>query len=139
LRRSQIRRKMPSMSYRLLADAVVILHFTFVLFVLFGGLLAWWKPRIAWLHLPAAAWGAVVEFGGWICPLTPIEQWLRFEGGESAYGPDFIGHYILPVLYPAMLTPSVQVVLGAIVVVVNVTIYGWMLYQARQMKPGRLS
>ena len=115
------------MPYRLLADAVVILHFSFVLFVLFGGLLAWWKPRIAWLHLPAAAWGAVVEFGGWICPLTPIEQWLRFEAGESAYGPDFIGHYILPVLYPPMLTPSVQVVLGAIVVVVNVTIYGWLL------------
>ena len=115
------------MSYRLLADAVVILHFTFVLFVLFGGLLSWWKPRIAWLHLPAAAWGAAVEFGGWICPLTPIEQWLRFEAGESAYGPDFIGHYILPVLYPPMLTPSVQVVLGAIVVVVNVTIYGWLL------------
>ena len=81
----------------------------------------------------------MVEFGGWICPLTPIEQWLRLEAGESAYGSDFIGHYILPVLYPAMLTPGVQVVLGAIVVVVNVTIYGWMLYQARQMKPGRLS
>ena len=122
---------MPSMSYRLLADVVIILHFTFVLFVLFGGLLAWWKPRIAWLHLPAATWGAVVEFGGWICPLTPIEQWLRLEAGESAYRSDFIGHYILPVLYPAMLTPGVQVILGAIVVVVNATIYGWLLYVTR--------
>ena len=125
------------MSYRLLADAVVILHFTFVLFVLFGGLLAWWKPRIAWLHLPAAAWGAVVEFGGWICPLTPIEQWLRLQAGESAYGSDFIGHYILPILYPAMLTPGTQVFLGAIVVVVNATIYGWLLGITRGRNPAR--
>ena len=90
--------------FRLLADGVVILHLTFVLFVVFGGLLTFWWPRISWVHLPAAAWGAAVEFGGWVCPLTPLEHWLRLEAGQSAYPSDFIEHYVLPVLYPAMLT-----------------------------------
>ena len=115
------------MFYRLLADLVVVLHLAFVLFVLFGGLLTWWKPRIAWVHVPAAAWGAVVEFSGWLCPLTPLEQWLRLEAGDSAYRSDFIGQYILPVLYPVMLRPGTQVFLGAIVVVMNGAIYGWLL------------
>jgi hypothetical protein len=125
------------MPYRLLAEVVVILHFAFVLFVLFGGLLAWWKPGLAWLHLPAAAWGAAIEFGGWICPLTPLEGWLRLKAGASAYDSDFIGHYILPVLYPAMLTPGLQLVLGAIVVVVNVTIYGWLVGNTLGRNPAR--
>ena len=117
--------------FRLLADGVVILHLTFVLFVLFGGLLTLWWPRISWLHLPAAAWGAAVEFGGWVCPLTPLEQWLRLEAGQSAYPSDFIEHYVLPVLYPAMLTREKQIVLGALVLVVNVAVYGWLLRMTR--------
>ena len=79
------------------------------------------------MHVPAAAWGAVVEFSGWLCPLTPLEQWLRLEAGDSAYRSDFIGQYILPVLYPVMLRPGTQVFLGAIVVVMNGAIYGWLL------------
>ncbi len=114
------------MWYQLLADAVVILHLAFVLFVLFGGLLALWKPRMVWLHLPAALWGAAVEFGGWVCPLTPFEQWLRLEGGQPGYRSDFIEEYVLPVLYPAGLTHDLQVVLGTLVVVVNMAIYGWL-------------
>ncbi len=122
---------MLSMFYRLLADGVVILHLTFVVFVLFGGLLTLWWSRILWLHLPAAAWGAAVEFGGWVCPLTPLEHWLRLEAGQSAYPSDFIEHYVLPVLYPAMLTHDKQIVLGALVVVVNVAVYGWRLRMTR--------
>lgn len=117
--------------YQLLADLIVVLHLTFVLFVLLGALLAFWKPRIVWLHLPAAAWGAAVEFGGWVCPLTPLEQWLRLKAGASAYDSDFIGTYVLPVLYPATLTSEMQFVLGVIVVVVNGTIYGWLLWNTR--------
>ena len=118
--------------YGLLADLIVVLHLTFVLFVLFGGLLAWWKPRIVWLHLPAAVWGAAVEFGGWVCPLTPLEQWLQLKAGASGYDSDFIGRYVLPVLYPATLTSDVQFVLGLIVVVVNGTIYGWLWWNIRR-------
>ena len=111
--------------FRLLADGVVILHLAFVLFVLFGGLLALWWPRIVWLHLPAAAWGAVLEFSGWICPLTPLEQWLRLKAGQPTYSSDFIEHYILPLLYPAGLTREEQIALGAVVLAVNLAIYGW--------------
>jgi len=113
------------MLYGVLADLVVILHLAFVVFVLFGGLLALRWRRVRWLHLPAVAWGAAVEFGGWICPLTPLEIWLRMQGGESGYSSDFIEHYILPLLYPADLTREVQIVLGAMVVAINLAIYGW--------------
>ena len=114
------------MLYGVLADLVVILHLAFVVFVLVGGLLVLRWRRLAWLHLPAAVWGAAVEFGGWICPLTPLEIWLRMQGGESGYSSDFIEHYILPLLYPADLTREIQIVLGTVVLVVNVAIYGWM-------------
>ena len=119
------------MFYRLLADGVVILHLAFVLFVLFGGLLTLWWPRILWLHLSAAAWGATVEFGGWICPLTPLEQWLRLEAGQPTYSSDFIEHYILPVLYPATLTHDMQLGVGMLVVALNAAIYGWLLRRTR--------
>jgi len=120
------------MLYGVLADLVVILHLAFVVFVLFGGLLALRWRRVRWLHLPAVAWGAAVEFGGWICPLTPLEIWLRMQGGESGYSSDFIEHYILPLLYPADLTREVQIVLGAMVVAINLAIYGWVWLISRK-------
>ncbi|MEQ1794457.1 MAG: DUF2784 domain-containing protein [Nitrospira sp.] len=109
----------------LLADAVLLLHLAFVLFVLFGGLLALRWRSILWVHLPAVFWGAFVEFSGWICPLTPLENWLRTQGGEDGYQSDFVMHYVLPLLYPEGLTQEVQLLLGAIVVAVNLAIYGW--------------
>ena len=115
--------------YTLLADLVLIVHLAFVIFVLCGGLLVLRWRWIAWLHLPAALWGAVVEFTGWICPLTPLENWLRTQGGEATYAGDFIGRYLLPILYPEALTPDIQVMLGVLVLVVNLAIYGW-LWQA---------
>ncbi len=114
------------MAVLLLADAVLFLHLAFVLFVLFGGLLALkWQSAI-WFHLPAAAWGAFIEFSGWICPLTPLENWLREQGGAVVYGDNFIGHYLLAILYPEALTPQVQPILGLVVVAVNAAIYGWL-------------
>lgn len=113
------------MGYRLLADAIVLLHFAFVAFAVAGGALALRWPRIAWLHLPAALWAAAVEFMGWICPLTPLENALRAAGGASGYGGDFVAHYLLPVLYPAGLTRTTQMALGAIVVAANLAIYLW--------------
>ena len=115
------------MWYRRLADILVILHLGFILFVLFGGLLTLRWPRMIWLHVPAAAWGAAVEFGGWICPLTPLEQGLRTADDAPADRSDFIDEYVLPVLYPGGLTHDLQLVLGAVVVLVNLAIYGWLL------------
>ena len=114
------------MDYGLLADVVVLLHLMFVLFVLLGGLLALKWQWIAWLHLPAAIWGVVVEFTGWICPLTPLENWLREKGGKASYRSDFIAQYLLPVLYPEDLTRDLQLLLGTGVVVLNAAVYWWL-------------
>jgi hypothetical protein len=108
---------------RILADATVLLHFAFVLFVIFGGLLVAQRPWVAWLHLPSAAWGAWVELAGWTCPLTPLENWLRREGGGATYTSSFVERYLLPVLYPALLTPELQWLLGGLVLAVNAAVY----------------
>lgn len=120
------------MPYRLLADLVVILHLAFVAFALFGGLLALKWKRIVWLQAPTALWAAAIEFGGWICPLTPFEIWLREQGGETGYRSDFIDYYILPLLYPAGLTREVQFVLGALVLAVNIAGYAWLWHRWRE-------
>lgn len=122
------------MVYRIVADLVVILHLAFVAFVLFGGLLALRWRRVVWVHLPAAVWGAVVEFSGWICPLTPLEIWLRMQGGKSGYRSDFLEHYALPLLYPSGLTREVQVALGAVVLAVNLATYGWIWRRTVRVK-----
>lgn len=76
-----------------------------------------------WLHLPAALWGALIEFAGWVCPLTPLENWLRLQGGEATYSGGFVEHYILPILYPARLTRELQIILGMLVVLINALAY----------------
>jgi len=110
--------------YRALADLVLVVHLTFVLFVVLGGLLVLRWPRAAWLHVPAAIWGVLIEYTGWICPLTPLENSFRTRGGEMGYSGGFIEHYIQPLLYPAGLTRSTQVVLGSLVLVLNLFAYG---------------
>lgn len=124
------------MTYRLLADATVVLHLGFVLFVVGGGLLVWRHPRLAWLHVPAALWGALIEFAGWVCPLTPLENWLREQGGQQAYATSFVEHYLMPVLYPQALTREVQWVLGGVVLLVNGILYTAMLRRARISRHG---
>lgn len=112
--------------YRLLADLVLLLHLAFVGFVLCGGLFVLKWQWIAWVHLPAAFWGAAVEFTGWICPLTPLENWLRAQGGEATYSSDFIVQYLMPVLYPDNLTRDIQLLLGTMVIVLNAAVYWWL-------------
>ena len=119
------------MAYRILADLVVGVHALFVVFVVAGGLLALRWPWVAAAHLPAAVWGALIEFRGWICPLTPLEKSLRASAGQAGYQGGFIEHYLLPVLYPAGLTGEVQLVLGSLVIAVNVVIYGMVLWRRR--------
>lgn len=112
---------------RLTADLVALLHGAFVLFVALGGLLVWRWPRLAWLRLPAVAWGALIEFTGGICPLTPLEQHLRQVIGQAGYAGGFIDHYLLALLYPAGLTREMQWALGAGVLMVNGAVYGVLL------------
>jgi len=123
--------------YRLLADFLVLIHFAFVVFVVAGGLLALRWPAVRWAHLPAALWGAWIEFTGGICPLTPLENALRQRAGEAAYTGDFVSHYVVPVLYPAGLTRQTQLVLGLLVVGLNGVVYAWLWARGRgRARPG---
>lgn len=115
------------MPYGLFADAVLLAHFAFVALVMLGGIAVAWRPFLAWVHLPAVTWAVLVECNAWICPLTPWEQWLRTAAGEAGYRGDFIAHYVVPVLYPAGLTPRIQLLLAAVVIGVNVVIYAWII------------
>ena len=121
------------MSYRLAADAVLAAHLAFVLFVVFGGLLVLRAPRVAWLHLPALAWGAFVELSGSICPLTPLEVALRRGAGEAGYGGDFVEHYLVALIYPAGLTRELQMTIGAAVLLVNLFVY-FVLWRRRSKR-----
>jgi len=106
------------------ADAVMLFHLAFILFVTVGGLFVLRWPKLAWVHLPAVAWGALIELTGWICPLTPLENRLRAAAGDLGYSGGFIERYIVPIIYPAGLTRGTQFGLAAAVVIVNLIFYG---------------
>lgn len=111
------------MIWQILAEVVLLIHLAFIVFVVIGGFLAirWrWLP---WIHLPAAVWGAVIEFGGWICPLTPLENGLRQLSGETGYTGGFLEHYLIGIVYPAGLTPEIQTYLGLGVLLINIVAY----------------
>jgi hypothetical protein len=118
--------------YRLLADTVLVVHLAFVLFVVLGSVLVLRRPSVAWLHLPAACWAVLVQFGGWICPLTPLENHLRVLGGQAGYPGGFVEHYLLAVLYPDGLTREIQFLLGGLVLLVNLATYGYLLILRRR-------
>lgn len=122
------------MLYGVLADLVVVLHFAFVVFALFGGLLVLRWRWLVWVHVPAAAWAVLIEFAGWYCPLTPLENYLRRLGGEAGYAGGFVEHYIMPVLYPAGLTRGVQIALGIFALTLNLAIYGFLILRHHRRK-----
>ena len=119
------------MLYRLLADLILLAHLGFVLFVSLGGVLALWWPRVIWVHLPALAWGVIVELFRLRCPLTPFENWLRRAGGEQGYTGDFIEHYARHVLY-AEITANVETALGVALLAGNVLVYGYAIRRWRK-------
>ena len=125
------------MLYQTLADIVVLTHLTFILFVLFGGLLALRWRWVPWAHVPAAAWGAALEFFGWSCPLTPLENSLRRLSGSAGYSGGFIEHYLMPIIYPEEFTRELQLFLGCVLVVLNVAVYlvVWRRYRTRMVHP----
>ncbi len=113
------------MGYSFAADLIVILHFGFILFVLMGAFLVLKWPRVLYLHIPALTWGALIEFMGWGCPLTPFEKSLRVAAGEKGYAGGFVENYLIPLIYPGELTREFQIWAGFLVIFINVTIYGW--------------
>ena len=121
--------------YTLLADLVVAVHLAFILFVTFGAVLVLRWQKLVWLHLPALIWGALTEFMGWVCPLTPFENHLRRLGAGESYQGDFIAHYVLPVIYPVGLTQQTQWLLGAGLLLINALIYGYVWRKRRVIDP----
>jgi hypothetical protein len=120
------------LAYQLLADMVLIVHAAYAFFVVTGGFLALrWRPLL-WVHPPAALWGIAVEFEGWLCPLTPLENRLRLMAGHAAYEGDFILHYVGGALYPAGLTRTLQLILGASAFLMNVIAYALIIRQRSQ-------
>ncbi len=122
---------MPASLFRVAADLVVAGHVVFVIFVVLGSLLARRWRWVMWLHVPAAVWGVAIEFGGWLCPLTPLENYLRERAGVTGYRGDFIEHYIVPLLYPARLTRGSQLLLGGLALAINVVVYWRVLRSPR--------
>jgi hypothetical protein len=113
--------------YRITADLLVVLHLSFIVFVMLGGLLVFKWRRVAILHLPAVVWAVLLELNSWICPLTPWEQQLRQVAGETGYAGSFIAHYLMPVMYPPGLDEPTQLMLALAVILVNLPVYGWLL------------
>ena len=118
---------------RIAADTVLLLHLAFILFVLLGGWAVLRRPKLIWLHLPAVAWGAFIEFSGTVCPLTPLENQFRIASGSAGYSGGFIERYLIPIVYPTGLNRSVQVALGVGVILINVVFYGLLAVRRTQI------
>ena len=121
---------------RIAADLVLVIHLAFILFVVFGGWLVFRRPWVAWIHLPAALWGAFIELTGGYCPLTPLENRLRIASGSVGYDGAFIERFLVPVIYPAAMTQTVQILLGLGVLLINALFYGTLILQWRRSKSG---
>mgnify|MGYP001066448275 CR=1 FL=1 len=117
--------------YQGLANAVAVLHLLLIIYGLLGGLLALWRRWALAIHFPLAVWVSAIEFTDWVCPLTPLEKWLRESAGAQAYSGGFVEHYLLPVIYPPGLTPQIQIVLGLIALGTNLLVYGYVFYRWR--------
>jgi hypothetical protein len=120
------------MIYRLLADLVLVLHFAFVIFAVFGGVLVLRYPNMLKVHLLALSWAIVVQWADWVCPLTPLENYLRGLGGEAGYDGSFVEHFVLKILYPQELTPELRTMLGLALIIMNVAVYTFVMAGKRR-------
>lgn len=120
------------MFYSIIADSLVVIHFAFIIFVVFGGLLIFKWRWLIYFQLTAAIWGILIEFLGWGCPLTPLENHFRDLAGSADYSEGFIDHYIIPIVYPAGISPVIQFSLGFLVIVFNLVIYGFVIRKIRK-------
>jgi hypothetical protein len=119
------------MVYRVLADLVVLLHASFIAFAVLGALLVPRWPRVAWVHLPCVAWGILLEFNHWVCPITPLELRLRSAAGTAGYSGGFIDYYLVPAIYPAGLGSQAQWALAVLLLAINLALYGMFLWRRR--------
>ena len=123
------------MLYRIAADLMVTIHIAFIAFVMLGGLLVLKWRWVSLMHLPAAIWGALIEYRNWLCPLTVWEQEFRRLGLQEGYAGGFVERYVLPLLYPAEYTRELQIILGSLVLAVNLAVYAWVIHRRMQRGP----
>lgn len=123
--------------FRILADATVLLHLLFIAFMVMGGALALRWPRVTWVHLPLAAWGVLVQWMSWTCPLTPLENWFRAAARVPTYSAGFVEQYLLPILYPLTFGPRSHLALGVAVLAVNAGVYGVLLGRSARARRSR--
>ena len=119
---------------RLLADIILSFHFAFVVFAIFGGLIVLYKRRVAWVHVPVVLWSAVINLASWVCPLTPLENFFRSAAGQAGYKGGFVEHYIVPIIYPPVLTRDLQFVLAGAALGFNALVYCWIFYRRRRSR-----
>ena len=119
------------MLYQVAAELVLALHFGFVLFVVLGGVAVRWFPRLVWLHVPLFGWASVVNLAGWVCPLTPLENYFRRLAGESGYQGTFLDQYITALVYPSGMTREFELVAGLSLLAWNLVVYAW-VWRRRQ-------
>jgi hypothetical protein len=123
------------MGYLVLADAVLVIHVLFVLFVVFGSFLVFRRPWLVWVHAPALTWGVLVEIRGIVCPLTPLETRLRLLGGDAGHAQDVLSHWLLTLLYPEFVSRRVQIAMGALLLLLNLVLYFWIWTRRRRVDP----
>ena len=116
------------MAWKLAANGLALFHFAFIAFVVAGGLFVLKWPKLAWVHLPAAVWGVLIEFAGWYCPLTRWENLMLRKAGQSGYSGGFVAHYLFSIIYPTGLTRGIEIAIGAFVLVLNAVVY-WRVFR----------
>ena len=126
------------MLYGILSELILLLHLAFILFVVLGGLLVLKWRWILFIHIPAAVWGVLIEFMGWICPLTPLENQFRHSAGQSGYDGGFIDHYLIPIIYPEGLTGNIQIILGTAVIILNLVFYWLVIKRIKKARSGKI-
>jgi len=109
--------------YEIAADLILIIHFTFVLFVVFGALLIFVSIKIIFIHIPAVIWGSYIELTNSICPLTYLENWFLHKANLTTYSEGFIQNYLVPIVYPMNLTKDLQIYLGITLIILNIIVY----------------
>jgi asparagine N-glycosylation enzyme membrane subunit Stt3 len=120
---------------KILADTVLLIHFAFVFFAVFGGISVLYKRSLAWFHIPVVLWSSVINLGGWICPLTPLENYFRSQAGRAGYEGGFVQHYIESLVYPGGMPRNFELIAGISILAWNGLVYLFVLLYWKQRQP----
>ena len=118
--------------YELAANLTLIVHFAFILFVVFGALLFFASVKVIFIHIPALIWGSYIELTNSICPLTYLENWFLHKANLTTYSEGFIQNYLVPIVYPMNLTKDLQIYLGIALIVINIVFYAFIFNKLKK-------